>query len=86
MLPLVTEMENSPRRYLTVHSVDGSQRITADVSWNGESWIVKVNDDILPDCCSTIEDAFTVAEREIAHRFPDHSCFSCRLWEPQADA
>jgi hypothetical protein len=79
-------MEISHRRYLTVHSLDGSQRVTAGVSWNGESWIVKVNEDVLPDCCSTIEDAFTAAEREIASRFPGHSCVSCQPWEPHAEA
>ena len=73
------------RRYMTRHSLDAQQFINALVSWNGKNWTVTLNDEVLPDCCDTIEEAFTVAEAEITRRAPDHTCGECRQWHPYDD-
>jgi hypothetical protein len=73
------------RRFITEHAVDTNQTLTASVTWNGESWTVIVNNDVLPDCCSTIEEAFSAAEKEMARRFPSHTCVVCREWQHAAD-
>src|SRR5688572_29252542 len=73
------------RRYVARHALDTERFINALVSWNGKSWIVKVNDEVLPDCCDTLEEAFTVAEAEITRRAPDHACAECRHWQPYSD-
>jgi len=74
--------QNERRRYMTRHALDTEKFIHALVTWNGKSWTVKLNDEVLPDCCDTIEDAFTVAEAEIVRRAPDHTCGECRQWQP----
>ena len=76
---------NDRRTYVAVHTLDEVQALNATVAWNGKGWIVKVNDDVVPDCCDTIEEAFTIAEAEIMRRAPDHTCTVCRLWQPSAD-
>ena len=73
------------RRFIAEHALDTVQTLKASVVWNGESWIVTVNDDLLPDCCSTIEEAFSVAEKEIARRFPAHTCMGCKEWQHMAE-
>ena len=67
------------------HAVDTTQKLAASVAWNGESWIVTINNDLLPDCCTTIEEAFSVAEKEILRRFPNHTCVGCQEWRPATD-
>ena len=70
------------RRYLMRHALEGQQVLSAVVLWNGKNWTVKVNGDVLPDCCDTLEDAFTVAEAEVTRRAPGHTCAECRQWHP----
>ncbi len=67
------------------HAVDSKQTLKALVVWNGETWTVTINDDLLPDCCSTIEEAFSVAEKEMARRLPNHTCLGCREWQHNAE-
>jgi hypothetical protein len=76
------------RKYSTFHHLDVRPKLVATVDWNGQHWTVTVDDEVLPDCCATIEEAFSVAEQEIARRFPDHSCHQrdCRAWQTVADA
>ena len=69
------------RRFITEHAVDTNQTLRASVAWNGDNWTVTVNDDVLPDCCDTIEEAFTAAEQEMARRFPNHTCVVCKEWQ-----
>ena len=71
----------NPRRYAFFHAIDGRPALVATVIWSGHDWNVTVDGRVLPDCCATIEDAFSVAEREIAQLFPDHACQQCRPWE-----
>ena len=77
--------ENERRRYAALHALGAEQVLNALVSWDGKSWTVWVNDEVLPDCCDTLEDAFTIAEAEIARRAPDHFCSECRQWHPFDD-
>ena len=74
------------RRYVFEHAIDPARRITALVAWSGDGWTVKINDDLVPDCCETIEEAFSVAEKEIVRRFPEHACQDCRPWQPEGEA
>jgi hypothetical protein len=74
------------RRFITEHSVDAQQTLWASVAWNGDDWTVTVNNDVLPDCCSTIEEAFSAAEKEMARRFPNHTCLVCKEWQHAAEA
>ena len=74
------------RRFVAEHAIDSGQTLKALVVWNGDGWIVTINDDLLPDCCSTIEEAFSVAERELARRLPDHICVGCKGWQNTAGA
>ena len=69
------------RRFVTEHAVDTERRLRASVVWSGEHWTVTINDEVLPDCCATIEEAFTVAEREVARQFPNHTCLGCKEWQ-----
>ena len=78
-------MSDPRRRFVTVHAVDTGQALTAVVVWNGQDWTVTINDDLLPDCCATIEEAFSVAEKEIARRFPNHTCLGCEPWQHTAE-
>ena len=77
--------ESLRRRFVTEHALDSVQTLKASVAWNGQSWIVTINDESLPDCCSTIEEAFSVAEKEIARRFPTHTCTGCKEWQHMAE-
>ena len=79
-------MDFDRRRYVALHTVDTTQAINALVAWNGKDWTVTVNDEVLPDCCETIEAAFTAAELEIMRRAPNHTCQECKPWQPWADA
>ena len=74
------------RSYAALHTLDTQQALNALVTWNGTNWTVTINDEVLPDCCDTIEEAFTAAELEIARRAPNHACLGCRPWQPCADA
>jgi hypothetical protein len=74
------------RTYAALHTLDAQQALNAVVTWNGKDWTVRINDDVLPDCCDTIEEAFTAAELEIARRAPDHTCLECRQWQPSGAA
>ena len=74
------------RSYVALHTLDTMQAINALVVWNGKQWTVTINDDVLPDCCDTIEAAFTAAELEIMRRAPNHTCQSCQPWQPSAEA
>ena len=76
-----------PRRYRAIHALAATTAITAIVQWTGTTWNVHVNDEPIPDCCDTIEEAYTVAEREILRRFPDHDCGrdGCRSWHLHED-
>lgn len=80
---MIDQLSASPRRYTLAHTIDGRPVLVATVAWNGNDWNVTVDGQTLPDCCATIEDAFTVAEREIVRLFPDHACQTCRQWEPE---
>jgi hypothetical protein len=75
------------RRYVSFHNLTAQQILAASVAWNGDNWKVTIDDHVMPDCCDTIEEAYTVAEREIARRFPSHSCqhSGCKLWQYPAD-
>ena len=77
--------QNDRRSYMARHTLDELRALNAIVAWNGKGWIVKVDDDVVPDCCDTIEDAFTVAEAEIMRRAPNHTCTGCQPWQPSAE-
>ena len=79
-------MSTDRRTYAILHTLDTQQPLNALVAWNGKDWTVPVNDDVLPDCCDTIEQAFTAAEMEIARRAPNHTCLACRPWQPHGEA
>ena len=78
-------MDEHQRRYAAFHDIETPQVLAATVVWDGQEWKVSIDGAILPDCCATIEEAFTAAEREIARQFPGHTCQSCRAWHPFAD-
>jgi hypothetical protein len=73
------------RTYAALHTLDTQQAIHALVTWNGKDWTVTIDDVVLPDCCETIEQAFTAAELEIARRAPAHTCLSCQQWQPRTE-
>ena len=72
------------RSYMALHRLD-TQSVHVKVTWSGKGWIVMVNDETMPDCCDTIEEAFTVAETEISRLAPGHTCADCQPWEPLQD-
>lgn len=78
------------RRYAAVHTIDiGTVAgLRALVTWNGKNWNVSLNDEPIPDCCDTIEEAYTAAEAEIRRRFPEHDCGirGCRTWHQLSEA
>lgn len=76
------------RKYVSFHNLAAQQLLSATVVWNGEAWKVALDDEIVPDCCDTIEQAYTVVEREIERRFPGHSCqhSGCKPWQHFSDA
>ena len=78
-------LDSPRRRFVTEHAVDAQLTLRASVAWNGETWTVTIDDALLPDCCSTIEEAFSVAEKEIARRFPHHACLGCKEWQHPAE-
>jgi hypothetical protein len=74
------------RQYVTYHHIDPQRVSTATVNWTGQYWQVVIDDQVVPDCCETLEEAYTVAEREMTRLFPDHTCHTtCRPWQSFAD-
>ena len=64
------------------HHLDAQQKLVATVEWIDTHWKVAIGGEVVPDCCDTIEEAYSVAEREILRKFPKHTCDSCRPWHP----
>ena len=76
-----------PRSYIALHSLDAAAELAAKVIWNGTKWNVSLNDELLPDCCDTIVEAYAAAEAEIRRRFPLHDCaLGCRAWQHFGEA
>jgi len=75
------------RRYAAHHTLDTTAALRATVIWNGKTWNVHLDDEQIPDCCDTIEEAYAAAEAEIRRRFPGHTCSlpGCRPWERIAE-
>lgn len=77
----------SKRNYAAFHYLEPEKLLAAIVAWNGNEWKVTIDGRIMPDCCGTIEEAYSVAEAEISRLLPEHKCGdTCRLWHaPDAD-
>ena len=80
-------MSAQHRKYIARHTLDTAAELAATVFWNGTTWNVSLNDELLPDCCDTIEEAYAAAEAEIRRRFPLHDCaLGCREWQQFGEA
>jgi len=80
-------MSAQHRKYIARHTLDTAAELAATVFWNGTTWNVSLNDELLPDCCDTIEEAYAAAEAEIRRRFPLHDCaLGCREWQHLGEA
>ena len=80
-------MSAQHRKYIARHTLDTAAELAATVFWNGTTWNVSLNDELLPDCCDTIEEAYAAAEAEIRRRFPLHDCaLGCREWQQFSEA